>query len=85
VARRIEAELDVLVVRKMGAPQSEELAIGAVTADGGLFLKDEIIRWIEVVPEYVIAEAQRQRPAARLSSQIKESLLASRRPGHGAP
>jgi len=34
VARSLEAELDVVVARKMGAPGQEELAIGAVTADG---------------------------------------------------
>ena len=34
VARRLGADLDVLVVRKLGAPGNPELAIGALTADG---------------------------------------------------
>jgi putative phosphoribosyl transferase len=41
VAHRLEAELDVVVARKLGAPISRELAIGAVTANGGRFLNEE--------------------------------------------
>ncbi len=37
VARELDGELDVVVARKLGAPMHEELAIGAVTADGGRF------------------------------------------------
>jgi putative phosphoribosyl transferase len=41
VARHLRGELDVIVARKLGAPMHEELAIGAVTADGGRFLNRE--------------------------------------------
>ena len=34
VARRLDAELDGVVARKLGSPISPELAIGAVTASG---------------------------------------------------
>lgn len=34
VARRLDVELDVLVIRKVGAPQQEELAMGAVGTGG---------------------------------------------------
>jgi putative phosphoribosyl transferase len=64
VAAHLNADLDVLVVRKLGAPQSEELAIGAVTSQGGLYLNDEIIRWLEVRPEYVKSEGARQQALA---------------------
>jgi predicted phosphoribosyltransferase len=37
VARRLEAELDEVVARKLGAPMSRELAMGVVTANGGAF------------------------------------------------
>jgi putative phosphoribosyl transferase len=42
VARRLDAELDVVVARKLGAPGQPELAIGAVTADGGRLLNEQI-------------------------------------------
>src|SRR5512146_1362802 len=41
VARRLGADLDVLVARKLGAPDQPELAIGAVTANGGEFINEE--------------------------------------------
>src|SRR5450759_2676841 len=34
VARALEAELDVIVARKLGAPGQPELAMGAVTSNG---------------------------------------------------
>jgi predicted phosphoribosyltransferase len=42
MARRLEAELDVLVVRKVGVPGQEELAMGAV-ASGGIHVINERI------------------------------------------
>ena len=53
VARRLGGDLDILVARKLGAPMHRELAIGAVTADGGRFLNQEIVRMLGVTPEYV--------------------------------
>jgi predicted phosphoribosyltransferase len=44
IARRLGAELDVIVARKLGAPFQPELALGAVTADGGRYLNDDIVR-----------------------------------------
>ncbi len=39
VARRLGLELDALAVRKVGHPLQPELAIGAVTVDGDVFLR----------------------------------------------
>ena len=67
VARALGAELDVLVARKLGAPISPELAIGAVTADGQRFLNESIVRDIGVSSAYLervtreeLAEAARR-------------------------
>jgi putative phosphoribosyl transferase len=59
VAKRLNAELNIVVARKLGAPGHEELAIGAVTANGGQYLNHEIIQALGVTREYldaVIAE-----------------------------
>jgi putative phosphoribosyl transferase len=40
IARTIECPLDVLVVRKVGAPQHREFGIGAI-AEGGVTVRDE--------------------------------------------
>ncbi len=53
VARLLDVELDVIVARKLGAPHSPELAIGAVTANGGRYLSEDMILDLGVSPEYV--------------------------------
>jgi putative phosphoribosyl transferase len=40
VARKLDAELDIVVARRLSAPYQPELAIGAVTARGGRYLND---------------------------------------------
>lgn len=64
VARLLEAELDVVVARKLGAPGSPELAIGAVTANGGRYLNVEIIRELGVSPAYIESATNIQRAEA---------------------
>jgi putative phosphoribosyl transferase len=53
VARRLGAELDVLVARKLGAPDHPELAIGAVTADGGRWLNGALVSSLGVDAGYI--------------------------------
>jgi len=65
VARRLEGELDVVVARKLGAPGHEELAIGAVTADGGRFLNGDILQALGVPDEYLRRATEEQMREAR--------------------
>lgn len=46
VADRLDAPLDVLVVRKVGAPGREELGLGAVGEDDVAVLDPELIRYL---------------------------------------
>lgn len=64
VARRLDAELDVVVVCKLHAPHSRDIAIGAVSANGGRLLNMDVIRRHRVSPTYVSAVTQVQRGAA---------------------
>ncbi len=62
IATALAAPLDVLVVRKLGAPLQPELAIGAVT-DGERpqrILNTRVIASLGVDPEYLEREAARQ-------------------------
>lgn len=62
VARALGAPLDLMLVRKIGAPGYPELAIGAV-ADGpqpSTMLNDEIIATVSASPSYIEAESRRQ-------------------------
>jgi putative phosphoribosyl transferase len=44
IARVLRLPLDVFLARKLGVPGQEELAFGAVTADGARYLDEEIVR-----------------------------------------
>jgi putative phosphoribosyl transferase len=65
VARTIGAELDVVVARKLPAPNQPELAIGAVTASGGLYLEEEAIVDTGAHQDYLDNEIARQSSVAR--------------------
>ena len=64
IARRLGGELDVVVARKLGAPGYSELAIGAVTADGGRYLNQDLIVRLGVSSSYLHAETEAQMKAA---------------------
>src|ERR1700736_4951839 len=53
VARALRALLDVFVVRKLGVPGYEELAMGAVATGGARVLHHQSARGLRI-PEYVI-------------------------------
>lgn len=68
VADALDAPLDVVVARKMGAPHNPEFAIGAVAADGSVWLNEAAIERHGVDRDYVdrtrAAEAENARRKA---------------------
>lgn len=48
VARELGAELDVLIVRKLGVPNQPELAMGAIASGGAHILNDQIIHSCQI-------------------------------------
>lgn len=44
IARKLGAPLDVLVVRKLGVPGREELAMGAIASGGVRVINEEVVR-----------------------------------------
>ena len=62
VAEALDAELDILLVRKIGAPGHPEFGIGAIV-DGAhpqLVLNEEAVRTTGATPAYIEATAQRE-------------------------
>jgi putative phosphoribosyl transferase len=57
VARALEAPLDVFLVRKLGVPGREELAMGAIASGGVRVLNDEVLRSLEVADETIASVA----------------------------
>lgn len=60
VARALCAPLDVFVVRKIGAPGREELAIGAIASGGVRVLNEDTIRYLGVDQETIDAITLRE-------------------------
>ncbi|HWG46430.1 MAG TPA: phosphoribosyltransferase [Gemmataceae bacterium] len=54
VARALHAPLDVFLVRKLGLPGHEELAMGAIASGGTRVLNEEVVSKLNI-PEEVIA------------------------------
>lgn len=61
VARALGAPLDVLVVRKLGAPGNPELGIGAIAESGITVLNDGLIARLRVWPAEIEAVAEREK------------------------
>jgi putative phosphoribosyl transferase len=61
VARALGARLDIIVPRKIGAPDNPELAIGAVTEDGTAILNDSLVSELGVSERFIREESVKQR------------------------
>lgn len=60
LARELEAELDVVLSRKLRAPGQPELAIGAIAEDGAVYLNGFARRMTGATDEYLAEERRRQ-------------------------
>ena len=77
VARALDGELDVVVARKLRSPISAELAIGAVTSDGGRYLNESILRQLGVSDRYIARVTQAEMAeAARRETRFRAGAAA---------
>ena len=60
IASELDAKLDVVVSRKIGAPNNPELAIGAVMPDGSYFINQEIVNMLNISQKYIQIKAHEQ-------------------------
>ena len=74
IADTLYGDLDVVLVHKLGAPGNPELAIGAVSEDGHVFV-GENARRIGVSQSYIEREAERQR---RVLTERREAYTPDR-------
>ena len=61
IARELKLSLDIIVPRKIGAPENPELAIGAVTEDGTIILDDKLLSYLRVPEAYIKGESEKQK------------------------
>jgi predicted phosphoribosyltransferase len=81
VARAVQASLDVMLVRKLGVPGQEELAMGAIATGGVLIIEQDVVAAFRI-PERVIAKV-----AAREAVEInrQERVYRADRPARSIP
>jgi predicted phosphoribosyltransferase len=61
VARALGAPLDVFLVRKLGVPGQEELAMGAIAENGIRVLNEDVLPYIAISPPALEAVTARER------------------------
>lgn len=61
VARRLRAPFDVFIVRKLGVPGQEELALGAIASGGIRVLNSELVRALRLPESLIERITQRER------------------------
>jgi putative phosphoribosyl transferase len=74
VARRLGADFDIVIPRKLGAPDNEELAIGAVAEDGTAYTNAYIVNALRIPKEYIEREKEKQ------AAEIRRRMAAYRKP-----
>lgn len=60
VAQALQAPLDIFLVRKLGLPGHEELAMGAIASGGVRVLNKEVIDNLRIPPDVIDAVAERE-------------------------
>jgi predicted phosphoribosyltransferase len=74
IASALGAELDVVVSKKVGAPDQPELALGAVMHDGSFFPNTEIIRVLGIPESYIREQiADKRKEIARRLERFRGS------------
>jgi predicted phosphoribosyltransferase len=60
VATALGAPLDVFLVRKLGVPGREELAMGAIASGGAVVVNEDVVRGLDIGPEVIQRVAERE-------------------------
>jgi predicted phosphoribosyltransferase len=73
VARALGLPLDVLVVRKLGTPGHEELAMGAIVRGGVRVLNEEVVRSMRIPLSQIETVAEREEHEASRRERVFRS------------
>jgi predicted phosphoribosyltransferase len=72
VAKALDAPLDVFIVRKLGVPGHEELAMGAIASGGVRVLNRDVLDYARITPQQLDAVAAREeRELARREAEYR--------------
>lgn len=77
VADALEVPLDIVTGKKLTAPGHSDLSIGAVSAEGVVWMNDDLIRRIGVSESYVQNEGEESRRAAEVKRDAYREVKAA--------
>ncbi len=60
IAHALRAPLDIFLVRKLGVPGQEELAMGAIASGGTMVLNESVFAQLRITPEKIEQVRQRE-------------------------
>ncbi|WP_066383369.1 MULTISPECIES: phosphoribosyltransferase [unclassified Anabaena] len=70
VAKNLDAPLDVCLVRKLGVPGHEELAMGAISTGGVRVINENVVDWLRIPQEIIDAVAARETHELQRRNQL---------------
>lgn len=65
VAKELHLPMDIVSLRKIGAPQQKELAIGAITESGEGYFNTPLIARLHVSKDYIAREVEKEKNVAK--------------------
>ncbi len=83
VARMLDGDLEIVLARKLRAPQNPELAMGSVSETGELFLDHSLVEFLKIPESYITQEKDFQmaeigRRMAMIRSVLAKTHLSGR-------
>lgn len=76
VARKLKLPLDVMLVRKLGVPGQEELAMGAISSGGVCVFNNDVMDYLNISQEAIDKAVERE----KAELERRESLYRGGRP-----
>ena len=70
VARKLSTDFDIIIGRKLGAPENKELAIGAVMEDGTAYVNHYLVNALRVTQEYLEREKLTQKNEIKRRKEV---------------
>ncbi|MCI0382764.1 MAG: phosphoribosyltransferase [Chlamydiae bacterium] len=70
IAKELHIPLGIIIVRKVGAPGNEELALGAVTEKGEGIFNSHLINLLGVSPDYLKKQIEKEKETAKRRRQF---------------
>ena len=77
VARVLHAPLDVFVVRKLGVPGQEELAMGAIASGGTRVLNEDVVEMLDISDQIIERVTARERQELERRERLYRGELSS--------